>query len=852
MAHGFLSYQDSRGKSGIERALEDYLEKKFKDLKEHLFRERKKTDQKIDEVSVKVEGPAALGAGQQPLLSGGNQKAVAAAPLQRMLGGTALQKSIAAGPSAINPEVYGGGLARGGFNGRPLKSEGFVSDRIVNIGSTNLGVERDIGGDDMFVKRMEPVGGDSGEVVQAIDRLTMVTMGLVAATKQQTQVQQQIAQTQQQEAEKLGRKSLAASEEFALEQGGDFSNNAAYMGLGANGMALMGAGGGGSRRGGGPGMGFGGKAMAARLGRSVMKRGGARAGTRLGIALGGRMSKGLGKGLGKKLGGKAIGKLAGGALAKSLGKKIPLVGLGLGAVFAAQRALQGDFLGAGLELASGAASTIPGAGTAASVGIDAALAAKDMTSFSEGGIPTGDNVVALLNDRPDKKREAVLPLTDKTFLDFGEGILNAQKKNKNTFAKLQAQGLSQYYDKQSGWSGFIDGFIKVFKQLTGGIKVFGKKLFNWGNDGDDDSSSNDGISGEKGDPKIKLGSSEEARIAAALVTEGAGGTASTDILQVLANRMESGKYGKSYTDILSAEGQFAGVFDRYGAGNEEKAISEFRGISSIEDAAAFAGVSEKVIKQRIADMRNAELRKSSAEHVGGALEFRAAPGYYTANGGERLVEGEMGSDGRFYGSSWRGGSGDNQYLTTAGKDPMLSSGAASVDYDGMTTTPDEKPDEKPDPPAGADWTKSLNLGNQPFIDFGDDNQFRAAKNGNGGYTITKKTGFLGARQRIETKGKNLDLKPLLIEAAAKEVSSLNPTTDNDSDKLATTVDNPDALNIASADAQTASAGATTINYITNNTSGDKSSGGGDDVALGTNFDGMGPNPIFTTMAFRAA
>ena len=92
MAHGFLSYQDSRGKSGIERALEDLLEKKFKDLKDHLLKERKKTDQKIDEVSVKVEGPAALGAGQQPLLSGGNQKAVAAAPLQRMLGGTALQK----------------------------------------------------------------------------------------------------------------------------------------------------------------------------------------------------------------------------------------------------------------------------------------------------------------------------------------------------------------------------------------------------------------------------------------------------------------------------------------------------------------------------------------------------------------------------------------------------------------------------------------------------------------------------------------------------------------------------------------------------------------------------------------
>jgi len=460
MAHGFLSYQDSRGKSGIEIGLENLIEKKYKELKEHLLKERKKTDQKIEEVSAKVEEPAALRAGQQPLLSGGNQKAVAAAPLQRMLGGTALQRALPAGPSAINPDVQGGGLARGGFNGKPLKSEGFVSDRIVNIGATNLGVERDIGGDDMFVKRMEPVGGDSGEVVQAIDRLTMVTMSLVATTKQQTQVQQQIAQTQQQEAEKLGRKSIAAAEEFNLERGGDFSSNAAYMGLGANGMALMGAGGG-SRRGGGPGVGIGGKAAAGALGRSVMKRGGARAGTRLGIALGGKMSKGLGKNLGKKLGGKAIGKLAGGAIAKSLGKKIPLVGLGLGAVFAAQRALQGDFIGAGLELASGAASTIPGAGTAASVGIDAALAAKDMTmpSGADGMVTTGPKSGYLaelhgtevtLSGNKSKEMKDIS-------LNIGEGILEAQKRNKRLFGQLQSEGLHQYYDKQGGWNGFYKG-----------------------------------------------------------------------------------------------------------------------------------------------------------------------------------------------------------------------------------------------------------------------------------------------------------------------------------------------------------------------------------------------------------
>ena len=497
MAHGFLSYEDSRGVSGIEKALEDYLEKKFKDLKNHLLKERKKTDQKIDEVSVKVEGPAALGAGQQPLLSGGNQKAVAAAPVQRMLGGTALQRSLPVGAAGVNPDVMGGGLSRTGFNGRPLRSEGFVSDRIVDIGATNLGVERDIGGDDMFVKRMESVGGDSGEVVQAIDRLTMVTMSLVAATQQQTQAQQLIAQTQQQEAEKLGRKSLAASEEFSLEGGGDFSSNAAYMGLGANGMALMGRGGGGGGVGlMGLGAGIGGKAMAARMGRSVMRRGGARAGKRLGIALGGRMSKGLGKGLGKKLGGKAIGKLAGGALAKSLGKKIPLVGLGLGAVFAAQRALQGDFLGAGLELASGAASTVPGAGTAASVGIDAALMAKDMTAMAEGGITDGP-VNALIGE---SGKEGVFPLEGsegkKTFTKFGEGILDAQRKNKGVFGKLQAEGFKQYYDKGNGWNGFFTGL----KEILGGFKFpGGYKPFNFdGPDEPDDDDTADGLNRSPG------------------------------------------------------------------------------------------------------------------------------------------------------------------------------------------------------------------------------------------------------------------------------------------------------------------------------------------------------------------
>jgi len=75
------------------------------------------------------------------------------------------------------------------------------------------------------------------------------------------------------------------------------------------------------------------------------------------------------------------GRTAAKALGKSLLKKIPFLGLGMGLLFAGQKALAGDFTGAGLEVASGGASMIPGFGTAASFGIDAAIAARDMGAF---------------------------------------------------------------------------------------------------------------------------------------------------------------------------------------------------------------------------------------------------------------------------------------------------------------------------------------------------------------------------------------------------------------------------------------------------------------------------------------
>ena len=110
---------------------------------------------------------------------------------------------------------------------------------------------------------------------------------------------------------------------------------------------------------------------------------------------------------------KTVVNIAGKGLATGLGKealkKIPGVGLIAGLGFGVERLLQGDLLGAGLELASGAASTVPGLGTAGSIGIDAALAARDMgvTPFATGGI-IDSPTLSLMGEG--NKKEGVFPL----------------------------------------------------------------------------------------------------------------------------------------------------------------------------------------------------------------------------------------------------------------------------------------------------------------------------------------------------------------------------------------------------------------------------------------------------------
>ena len=114
--------------------------------------------------------------------------------------------------------------------------------------------------------------------------------------------------------------------------------------------------------------------------------------------------------------------------AKLLAKKLPLVGLVLGTTFAIDRAAKGDMAGAAMEFLSGAASTVPGWGTAASVAIDAGLIAKDV------------------KDAVDNE-------------DKGQTTTNANVSNQTSFANVEPQSSMLELKK---FDSAVDEFGKLF------------------------------------------------------------------------------------------------------------------------------------------------------------------------------------------------------------------------------------------------------------------------------------------------------------------------------------------------------------------------------------------------------
>lgn len=150
--------------------------------------------------------------------------------------------------------------------------------------------------------------------------------------------------------------------------------------------------------------------------------------------------------------GRAAAKAVGATLGAGLGSLIPVPGVGTIA-----GGILGDFAGGAIY------DAVAGGGGGSTEGV---------TPFASGGIVTRPTT-GLVGEAG---AEGVFPLEGKkgrdTFVKFGEGILEAQRRNRNKFVKLQAAGLEQYYEKENGWT-------KGWKKFTDWIKSLGGALAGW-------------------------------------------------------------------------------------------------------------------------------------------------------------------------------------------------------------------------------------------------------------------------------------------------------------------------------------------------------------------------------------
>jgi len=146
---------------------------------------------------------------------------------------------------------------------------------------------------------------------------------------------------------------------------------------------------------------------------------------------------------GFKLSAKTLSKAASKIGAKQIAKRIPGVGFFIGLYDAVSEALEGDYGQAGIAFASGVASTLPGYGTAISIGLDAANAGID-AAYGENVIQTDDLLVrangAILKGSPG---DALLFFNE---MVLGQSIVNAKPNKIN----LVLQGTIKNINRSGG------------------------------------------------------------------------------------------------------------------------------------------------------------------------------------------------------------------------------------------------------------------------------------------------------------------------------------------------------------------------------------------------------------------
>ena len=125
---------------------------------------------------------------------------------------------------------------------------------------------------------------------------------------------------------------------------------------------------------------------------------------------------------------------------KGIGRFIPGVGAALGAYDAYGRAKQGDWAGAGLSALGGAASLIPGVGTAASIGIAGAQALRDKQRTGSY-MPGEDEIAAgVAKDAAQPAQAAAAPAVPAAPAGADPKVLALQKQLIAKGAKITADG----------------------------------------------------------------------------------------------------------------------------------------------------------------------------------------------------------------------------------------------------------------------------------------------------------------------------------------------------------------------------------------------------------------------------
>lgn len=180
--------------------------------------------------------------------------------------------------------------------------------------------------------------------------------------------------------------------------------------------------------------------------------------------LGGKLlAKGLGAGsvLLEKIGIKGASKLGGSALSKA----IPGIGLAVGGYFAADRAMKGDFVGAGMEALAGIVGLFPQfGGTIASLGISAALLAKDLSE--EGKVSpslTMDETNPIINAKIMRNKE------------MENNYDTIKEKNNADTAKIMANSVSNAVTNIGGSSTTINMAVSPY-DLDRGTNLLSNSL----------------------------------------------------------------------------------------------------------------------------------------------------------------------------------------------------------------------------------------------------------------------------------------------------------------------------------------------------------------------------------------